>query len=650
MFASIDSPLSCVEVLTYRVCATSPYNVFVDSSMLWRTRAHLGIMCLQASFELGPMVCHGEILRTFEISVRELPDRSERSHPIVFQPKQEDVVSACTSLFMTVKQRLSDQNDGGVLCSLTTLTSRDMDGLANSTDLDQSISHFERVSDLCPVNHPYRPAALFNLATAKFTSCKANGRYLDLDVPISLFQDALDLRPTGHPDRPTTQLHLAIYLLSRFAKRGFQTDASTGEELLSDVLDVCHADSQFYRAALIALDTSAAHGCMDANDLQQERSATSILPLSPNQLARRAERYEVISLHYDALGYYKTGHAYRGQLLGNLAVMLHTRFERRGNDKDLDQAIALQTERLALCPYLATQLSSRFHYRGNDEDLDEAIARHMETLTLRPVGHTDRSSSLYNLANLLSLRFDRRGNDEDLDQASALHREALALLPLGHTDWSKEALALVPVGHTGRSLSLNNLAIGLSSRFQHRGNDEDLDEAIALHREALALCPVGHTYRPSSLNNLANLLSLRFDRRGNDEDLDEAIALDREVLALRPVGHTDQSGSLNDLANILYSRFDHRGNREDPDESLENLRCALTLLTQHDPRQLLVHKALARVYLSFHLSGPDGTGAGEDTECLNVAMHHFKEAANVVSGGLLSRLQTSLLWVHLVSE
>jgi len=33
-----------------------------------------------ASFELGHMLCHGEILRTFEISVRELLDRSENSH------------------------------------------------------------------------------------------------------------------------------------------------------------------------------------------------------------------------------------------------------------------------------------------------------------------------------------------------------------------------------------------------------------------------------------------------------------------------------------------------------------------------------------------------------------------------------------------
>jgi hypothetical protein len=33
-----------------------------------------------ASFELGPMLGHGELLRTFEISVGELLDRSEKSN------------------------------------------------------------------------------------------------------------------------------------------------------------------------------------------------------------------------------------------------------------------------------------------------------------------------------------------------------------------------------------------------------------------------------------------------------------------------------------------------------------------------------------------------------------------------------------------
>jgi hypothetical protein len=93
------------------------------------------------------------------------------------------------------------------------------------------------------MDHPYRPAALFNLATAKFVSCQADGRHLDLDIPINLFQDALDLRPTDHPDRAITQLHLAIALLSRFAKRGSQTDADAAKELLREVFDVCHANN-----------------------------------------------------------------------------------------------------------------------------------------------------------------------------------------------------------------------------------------------------------------------------------------------------------------------------------------------------------------------------------------------------------------------
>ncbi|KAG1810761.1 CHAT domain-containing protein [Suillus variegatus] len=790
---------------------TSNKSVNVDQTDVeWQERIVLPCdpssevwVSVYASFELGPMVCHGELLRTFEISVGELLDRSEKLHPIIFQPKQEEVVSACTSLFMRVEEQLSDQNDTAVLRP-PTVPCRDMEALAlmtdvghrllarycrtqTSGDLQQSIQHFQRASDHCPMDHPYRPAALFNLATAKFLGCEADGTYfdLDLDIPISLFQGALDSRATHHPDRSVTQLYLAIALFSRFAKRGFETDADAAKGLLSEVLEVCHANSHIYRAALIAMKMGTLHsaGRIDANEIGQERPATSMVPLSPDQLRDRAEWClqrdepdaldEVISLHYDALRYYNTGHAYRGGWLCNLSVMLKTRFERRGNGKDLDEAIALQTEALALCPVghtdrsmllnnlaselfsrfqhrgndedldetialqretlalrpslnnlacglffrfhhrgndenldeaialqrealalrpvghtdrsqslnnLAGHISSRFEHRGNDEDLDEAIALQREALALRPVGYTDRSLSLHNLANQLSSRFEHRGNDEDLDEAIALQREALALFPVGHTRRSaslnnlagqlssrfehrgsdedldeaialhREALALRPVGHTDRSTSLNNLADRLSSRFEHRGNVEDLDEAIALHREALALRPVSHTNRSASLNSLGVQLSSRFEHRGNDEDLDEAIALHREALALRPVGHTHRSTSLNNLGVQLSSRFEHRGNVEDLDESRENLLYALTLLSQHDPRQLVVHWSLAEVYLLFHRSEPDGTVAGENSDNLDAAMQHMKAATNIISGGLRSRLRESLRWVRHASE
>jgi CHAT domain-containing protein/tetratricopeptide (TPR) repeat protein len=436
--------------------------------------------------------------------------------------------------------------------------------MQNSSDLDQSINHFEHALDICPMGHPCRSAALFNLATAKFVNCQVNETHLDFDIPISVFQDALDLRPTGHPDRPITQLHLAITILSRFAKRRFQTDVDAAEELLSEVLDVCHTSSYTHRAALLVIQTSVLHpaGSILANDLGEERSAASMLPLSPNQLAHLAEWCsrrddsraldEVISLHYDALGHYNATHACRGQLLANLSIMLITRFERRGNAEDMDQAIALQREALAL----------------------------------HPVGHTDQSKSLNNLANRLSIRFNHQSNVEDLDQAIVLQSEALGLHPVGHKD---------------RSLSLNNLAAQLSTRFDHRGNTEDLDQAVILQREALAL---------------------------------------------RPVGHTDRSSSLNNLANQLSTRFDHQGNGEDLSESRENLHCALTLLAQHDPRRLKVHRSLATIYLSFHRSRLDCTGPGEDTDSLNAAMHHFKAASNFVPGGLLFRLRAGLSWVH----
>ncbi|KAG0694586.1 CHAT domain-containing protein [Suillus ampliporus] len=615
--------------------------------------------------------------RTFEISVGELLDRSEKSHPIVFQPKLGEVVSSCTSLFIMVEQRSSDENDIAVFRPLTTLTTGDMHTLLlktdaghrllarycrtqNSKDLDQSIKHFERASELCPVDHPYRPAALSNLAAAKYVSCQVNGTYLDLDIPISLFQDTIDLRPTGHPDRPVTQLHLAIALLSRFAKRGFQTDADAAEELLTEVLDVCLANSHVRRAALLAIETSSLHHparSTDANALRAEEPIASTLPWSPDELGRRVNLClqrddplaldEVISLHYNALEYYSGTHYCRGQLLDHLGIALHTRFERRGNNQDLDNAIALFREALALHPVghsdrsaslgnLANSLFTRFEQRGNDQDLDEDIALHREALDLFPVGDTQRSVSLNNLARGLSTRFKHRGNSQDLDKAIALLRETLALHPVGHPQRSmslnnfaavlfarfeqrgnvrdldeaialhREALALYLVGHPHRSISLNNLANGLATRFKHRGNRQDLDKAIALLREALALHPVGHLERSTSLNHLANQLSTRFEQRGNVQDLNEAIALLREALDLHTVGHTYRAMSLNNLAKQLSTCFEQRGNVRDLDEAIVLHREALALRpVGHTDRSISLSNLANQLSIRFEQRGSD---------------------------------------------
>ncbi|KAG1871575.1 hypothetical protein F4604DRAFT_2013560 [Suillus subluteus] len=604
---------------------------------------------------------------------------------IIFQPWQGEVLSLCTSMFVTVEQRSSDENDAAVPCPLPIPTSGDMDVTQTSEDLDQSIKHFERVLGLCPMGYPCCAAAEFHLANMKFVNCQAKGIYLDLNIPINLFQDALYFRPTGHPDWPVTQLHLAIALLSLFATRGVKW---------------------------LLMWPKARN--TDANDLGQKQLAVSMLPLSPNQLSLKVAQClqrddphdldEVISLHYDALGYYNTMHTCQGQRRGNgqdideavtllketlalhpaghpnrdpkqfgslhnLVNQLSIHFEHQSNDQDLDQAISLSREALALLPTdhlnwskslnnLANQLSAHFEHRGNVQDLDDAMALHREALALRPHGHPDWTKSLNNLANQLSTHSEHQGNVQDLDDAIALHTEALALFPVGDLNWfrslhnlanqlsthfehrsniqdldqaitlSKEALALLPTNHSNcrealallstnhsnRSKSLNNLVNQLSTRFEHRGNDQDLDDAMALHREALTLQPDGHPDRTKSLNNLANQHSLRFKYRGNAKDLDQAIALHSEALALCPVGHPDQTKSLNNLANPhsvhfkealalhpdrhpdrirtlnnfanQYSiRFEYQGNDQDLDQAIALHREALTLHLVGDPNQ-----------------------------------------------------------------
>ncbi|KAG1737566.1 uncharacterized protein EDB91DRAFT_1249685 [Suillus paluster] len=156
-------------------------------------------------------------------------------------------------------------------------------------DLGQSIKHFERASDFCPVDHPCRHAAQFNLATA-----------------------------------PVTQLHFAITLLSRFARRRFQVDADAAEELLSDVLD----RDTFSPRPIIGV----------ALNIRYDRQGNG------------QDLDEAIALLNEALVLYPFGLPDRHMSLVNLAAAVLTRFRHWGNDQDLDEAIVLERKALAFLP------------------------------------------------------------------------------------------------------------------------------------------------------------------------------------------------------------------------------------------------------------------------------------------------------------
>jgi hypothetical protein len=156
---------------------------------------------------------------------------------------------------------------------------------------------------------------------------------------------------------------------------------------------------------------------------------------------------------------------------------------------------------------LADALFTCFGQRGNDEDLDEATILYRTALDLRPIGYPDWLRSLNNLATALFERFKHQGDEKDLEDVidNCFFRKHVTGF----------AVAL------DRPILLSNIVIALFTRFEQRGNDRDLDEAIVLHRKVLVLQPVDHSGRSMSLNNIANALFTRFKfGQGNDKDLD----------------------------------------------------------------------------------------------------------------------------------
>jgi tetratricopeptide (TPR) repeat protein len=69
----------------------------------------------------------------------------------------------------------------------------------------------------------------------------------------------------------------------------------------------------------------------------------------------------------------------------------------------------------------------------------------------------------------------------------------------------------------------------LRTRFEQRGIQGDIDEAIELYEEVVALRPSPNPARSSSLNNLAGALRASFEKQGTAVELDHIVELYRQA-------------------------------------------------------------------------------------------------------------------------
>jgi len=233
----------------------------------------------------------------------------------------------------------------------------------------------------------------------------------------------------------------------------------------------------------------------------------------------------------------------------------------------LELRVAHHPERSTSLNNLAAALWTRFWKRGQQHDLDEAIFMHRQALELRVAPHPKRSISLNNLALALQRRFEQGSQQHDLDEAISLHRQAVQLQPLSHS---------------GKSQSLHDLALALLQAHSLNPHDQGhLNEAMdvflsatqcinqpaALHLSIAQMwIKQGIIHRHTSVINayeaalqaLPKLAALSFDLKSRQEGLFEntdGLARDASRFAIQ-AGKIDKAIQfLEEGRAVFWSQF-----------------------------------------------------------------------------------------------
>lgn len=261
-----------------------------------------------------------------------------------------------------------------------------------------------------------------------------------------------------------------------------------------------------------------------------------------------------ISLIARSLSVLGAQHQHSARQLVSFGTALYVRFDRRGDLADLDQVIDIAREalrydaaetdpvRIGALELLGAASRSRYERAGDGRDLDEAIAALGQLVSALPEGHEARLRPLIHLSIALRLRQPRTMDSADLVAALTAAREAAAMLP---ADDPRRPVTLVNLTHVLRDL------------FSRSGDQHLLSEAAAAAEEAVLRSPEDGPERAAVLANLAQALGARGHAQGTTADLTRAISLARHALDLVPSDSLSRSSYLDLLETLLQLGVEH---------------------------------------------------------------------------------------------
>jgi hypothetical protein len=223
-----------------------------------------------------------------------------------------------------------------------------------------------------------------------------------------------------------------------------------------------------------------------------------------------------------------------------------------------DVAGELAKESAELWQSYAALLCGQGRAHGDTGLEDRGIAWFRGLAGHLPPGDPQRSTALVGLSGALYSRYQHRGNRADLDEAVETGlRGADGRPPLD----------------TGRATALINVSLALRTRFEHFGLPADIHWAVDTGRRALAACPADAADRPLVLGTLGATVRVLNEHTGNPAELAEAVSLLRRAVATIPGGHPFLATHRNNLGCALVRQYE-RGPGDGPllDEAIEHLR------------------------------------------------------------------------------
>ena len=443
----------------------------------------------------------------------------------------------------------------------------------SAADLDALVAAGRMTLDLLPAGDPLRLQVLSSHASALTT----RGDPADRDELAAIAQELAGAPSPDDPDRLQWIVLRAGIWWSLFDDGYGSIDFDACVEALGAAADV--SPTYLWMLADVLRARYRQDGHAEDLDRAVEASEAAALAIAADAEDRAAclfglsvglyfrfhlrgrlddlDRAEVVAGEMMAV----VGSSERHRAMAHLSTLKWARFDFLADEAALDSCVAMKRElaeqehhdRAANLSDLCNALWTRYRRRGEMADLEQAVEAGRAAVAVASADDPWIADYLVNLSNALLTRFEELGDRADLDEA---------------VDTSGRAVSAVSDARDHRALSMLVRSHVLERRAIVDADVAALDEAITASRGALELIEADHVHSGALLTGLSGLLRRRFELTDDPAVLAEAIAVARSAVVAIPSNRQHGAAVRYELGTALATRFVHDDAGGDADEAV----------------------------------------------------------------------------------